>query len=244
MIHYLIVNNLLTFSRFSLGPLECESQLETLNDESVTFFLQEGAIEINIEELEEVKLSWDVYFEFKSGLEGFSGTIFHALSPFDDLRITIENGSLIYVQYNDYQIEAVTALDDNNWHSLQLEINVKEMSLYIDKNSTVVTKGIVAYRSLKVAKAFIGALEDFTEGYVGCFRSLWINGHKINLSQEIAKLYPKGIYGVTFGGCIGACDTEPCKHDGLCMEEYEKFSCDCQTTAFRFVYISQFSRVN
>ena len=38
--------------------------------------------------------------------------------------------------------------------------------------------------------------------------------------------------GIKFGGCIGACDTLPCKHGGFCREMYQNFSCDCEKSAY------------
>ena len=31
--------------------------------------------------------------------------------------------------------------------------------------------------------AVIGAMRDFTNGYLGCLRSIWVNGFKLNLNQ-------------------------------------------------------------
>ena len=41
-----------------------------------------------------------------------------------------------------------------------------------------------------------------------------------------------GSEGIKFGGCIGACDTLPCKHGGFCREMYQNFSCDCEKSAY------------
>ena len=39
------------------------------------------------------------------------------------------------------------------------------------------------YRPLVLTTAVIGAKNDFTNGYLGCLRSLWLNGFKITMES-------------------------------------------------------------
>lgn len=194
--------------------------------------MSEGAFEVDL--LLQDSLAWDLYFEFKTALTGVSGTIFHAFSSVDSLLISIQNGSSIKAVLNDFEIKASLPqnLDNNQWHSLSFEFNTKEMTLFLDKNSTKANKTVDFHRPLMLKKAFVGATNDFTEGYIGCLRNLWINGDSIKLA-EIGKNHPKGLHGVIFGGCNGACDVLPCKNEGMCQEYYQRFACDCHLTAFK-----------
>ena len=39
------------------------------------------------------------------------------------------------------------------------------------------------YRPLVLTTAVIGAKKDFTNGYLGCLRSLWWNGFKVRMES-------------------------------------------------------------
>jgi len=183
-----------------------------------------------------VTLAWDIYFEFKTGVDKSSGTLFHGFSEFDEIVISITNGLEIMVELNSQHFltfQSLTPLDDNKWHSVLFECNIMEMTLYVDnKNSTQITpqKAIRQYRPLILNSAVIGAMRNSTNGYLGCLRTLWVNGFKLNLVETKNQL--KGSEGIKFGGCNGACDTLPCKHGGFCTEMYQNFSCGCSKSAY------------
>ena len=44
------------------------------------------------------------------------------------------------------------------------------------------------YRPLVLTTAVIGAKNDFTNGYLGCLRSLWLNGFKITIENMKTQL--------------------------------------------------------
>ena len=44
------------------------------------------------------------------------------------------------------------------------------------------------YRPLILTTAVIGAKNDFTNGYLGCLRSLWLNGCKITIENMKTQL--------------------------------------------------------
>ena len=115
--------------------MECESDIE--DPESVTFYHENSAINFNIIHKKlNVSLAWDVYFEFKTGARNSSGTLFHAFSPFDELIISISNDFEIDVQLNSQHylsFQSLTQLNDNQWHSVLVEYNIKEITLYVDK---------------------------------------------------------------------------------------------------------------
>ena len=60
-----------------------------------------------------------------------------------------------------------------------------------------------------MSSAVIGAMRDFTNGYLGCLRLMWVNGFKLNLNQM--KNQSKGtVYTQTplTGRCILFCSFE------------------------------------
>lgn len=213
--------------------------MKTTNEDSVTFYLESAALKFNLDIYQklDVNLAWDVYFEFRTGVSKSTGTLFHAYSEFDEILISITNGFFITVELNSKEVlsyQSLSKLDDNQWHSVLLEWNIKEITLFVDKkNATLLSfkNSIGHYRPLVLKHAVIGANHDFTNGYLGCLRSLWLNGLKIDTSK--LKNKSKGSKGIKFGGCNGACDTLPCKHGGLCQENYLNFSCDCSQSAYK-----------
>ena len=210
-----------------MGPLACESADPEAS--AITFDLSEGALEIEISEEQVNVVAFDIYFEFKTSFEGQSGVLFHALSPTDELLIELINGSMINVRLNDLELTASRdRLDQNSWHSLNVEWNLQNFALFLDKNSTSDELPTNHYRPLTFNKASIGAKNDFTDGYIGCLKDLWINGFEVDLHKEIGD----GLLGVK-PGCIGACDAEPCANQGKCIEMYRDFTCDCSDTAYQ-----------
>ena len=221
--------NLFLF-RFSLGPLACES--EDTSASAITFHLPEGALDLNLDKgQEKVNVAWDVYLEFKSAIEDMTGVLFHAYSPTDELLIELLNGTTIKASLNGLELSASIPSGSLQWHSLNVAWTLQNFALFVDKNNSLDELALQGYRPLAFEKAFLGAQKDFSQGYQGCLRSLWINGEHINLHHEMQTKYPKGILGVKLG-CIGACDMNPCENGGKCIEMYRDFLCDCSLSAF------------
>ena len=104
---------------------------------AITFDLSEGALEIGISEEQVNVVAFDIYFEFKTSFEGQSAVLFHAVSQTDELLIELINGSMINVRLNDLELGASREkLDQNTWHSLNVEWNLQNFALFLDKNSS------------------------------------------------------------------------------------------------------------
>ena len=88
-----------------MGPLECESDLSLLNEDTVTFYLSSGAIKVDITKTIEKSLAFDVYFEFKSAVKDLTdGTLLHFHSGFDELIVSIFNGTDIHANLNGHDM--------------------------------------------------------------------------------------------------------------------------------------------
>lgn len=69
-------------------------------------------------------------------------------------------------------------------------------------------------------------------GFVGCIQDVEINGHLTNLT-EFASL--EGVSGVSSGVCSpmpSQCEIGHCMNDGVCVEGWNRFVCDCSATGF------------
>ena len=159
----------------------------------MTFYLKSGALEIDIHKdiILDNLLAWDVYFEFKTA--EFDGTLFHSKIDEDEIEIVLINGTYLWISFgiqNELLIKPNITLNDLNWHTLNLEWNLKELSVYLDKKAFI--KPIKNRRLLRLApKIYLGANLRSQDGYLGCLRSLWIQGRKINL-EEIFNTHSKG----------------------------------------------------
>lgn len=75
---------------------------------------------------------------------------------------------------------------------------------------------------------FSGGTASRQKGFLGCIRSLRLNGMALDL-EERAKITP----GVE-PGCPGHCSSygNLCHNGGKCREKYSGFSCDCTFSAY------------
>ena len=130
-------------------------------------------------------------------------------------------------------VETPHRLDDNKWHSVLIERNMKEAMLIVDRTK----KGQIkepygpSRRMILTSKLFLGATKDYKNGFVGCIQALILNGVPVDLVKE-ASHDPSGLYGIALG-CSGKCSTSPCKNGGQCLEGYDHFTCDCRMTPFK-----------
>jgi hypothetical protein len=130
-------------------------------------------------------------------------------------------------------VEASNRLDDNQWHSVLVERNVKEAMVVVDrtKKGQIKEPSGPSRRMILTSKLYVGATRDYTNGFVGCLRAMLLNGEPVDLVGEATKDH-LGLYGISVG-CSGKCSNNPCKNGGRCLEGYDHFSCDCRLTPFK-----------
>ncbi|KAJ9577003.1 hypothetical protein L9F63_006440, partial [Diploptera punctata] len=70
------------------------------------------------------------------------------------------------------------------------------------------------------------------EGYVGCIRGLKIGDHLFDLIGQVNNT-DKDMPGLV-SDCRMKCDSQPCKNQGICIEDFQKqeVSCNCEHTSF------------
>lgn len=229
-------------AKVNLGPLVCEG--DALFNEAVTFKYDDATISLPNVVLGEAS---DIYLQFKTTLA--TGVFLHGKGLHDNVKLSMLNERSIQFSFSNGRdsqpltVETPYRLNDNQWHSVSVERNKKEAKLVVDGQiSTNVATRLSASRTSSASSSmsqngnsmiatshlFVGATEDFKEGYVGCMRSLLINGQPM----DIYKPARDGIYGLLLG-CHGKCETNPCLNKGICREGYSTFTCDCQWTAFK-----------
>lgn len=78
------------------------------------------------------------------------------------------------------------------------------------------------------SEMIIGANKDNREGFLGCIRTLLLNGKLIDLKSYAQD----GLYGISTD-CSGRCDSNPCLNNGTCHERYDGYTCDCRFSSFK-----------
>uniref|UniRef100_A0A672M994 Contactin associated protein like 3 n=1 Tax=Sinocyclocheilus grahami TaxID=75366 RepID=A0A672M994_SINGR len=128
------------------------------------------------------------------------------------------------------KVETPAALNDERWHHVRAERNVKEASLYVDHHPGAVQKAPAdGHIHLQLnSQLFVGGTASRQKGFLGCIRSLKLNGKTLDL-EERAEITP----GVT-PGCPGHCSSYGglCQNHGSCVEDHSGFTCDCSLSPF------------
>ncbi|XP_046386690.1 neurexin-4 isoform X1 [Ischnura elegans] len=215
--------------KYTLGPLICEG--DGLFANVVTFRVTDATINLPAFDMGH---SGDIYFEFKTTKE--SAVFIHSKGPTDYIKIAIIDGDQLQFQYMagagplGVSVETSYSLADDNWHSVLVERNRKEARMVVDgalKAEVMEPPGPVRALHL-TSDLVVGASVEYQDGYVGCIRSLLLNGQLADLKGYA----DRGLYGVS-SGCVGKCESNPCLNNGTCYELYEGYTCDCRWTAFK-----------
>ncbi|KAL6074750.1 hypothetical protein STEG23_019056, partial [Scotinomys teguina] len=126
-------------------------------------------------------------------------------------------------------VRSPSPLNDDQWHRVTAERNVKQASLQVDRLPQQIRKAPTeGHTRLELySQLFVGGAGG-QQGFLGCIRSLRMNGVTLDL-EERAK--------VTSGfksGCSGHCTSygANCENGGKCIEKYHGYSCDCSNTAY------------
>ncbi|XP_073417138.1 contactin-associated protein-like 5 isoform X2 [Dendrobates tinctorius] len=180
----------------------------------------------------------DISFYFKT--TSSSGIFLENLGVKDFIRITLVSPYQVIFLYDvengplEVSLQSVTALNDGQWHHVRAERNIKESSLIIDSQprKLVQSPSDGRVRIQPNTQLYVGGSSSRQKGFVGCLRSLKLNGLTLNLEEKAR---------VTQGirpGCPGHCSSygNLCYNNGKCMEKHNGYTCDCTSSAFEGPY--------
>ncbi|GAB5575583.1 contactin-associated protein-like 5 isoform X1 [Prionailurus iriomotensis] len=218
-----------------IGPLRCYGDRHFWN--AVSFYTEASYLHFPTFHAE---FSADISFFFKT--TALSGVFLENLGIKDFIRLEISSPSEITfaIDVGNGPVELIvhspSLLNDNQWHYVRAERNLKETSLQVDSlpRMTRETSEEGHFRLQLNSQLFVGILRNEggtssrQKGFLGCIRSLHLNGQKLDL-EERAK--------VTSGvrpGCPGHCSTygSICHNGGKCVEKYSGYSCDCTNSPY------------
>ncbi|XP_075878400.1 contactin-associated protein-like 4 isoform X2 [Nelusetta ayraudi] len=186
------------------------------------------------------ELSADISFLFKTTAS--SGVFLENLGIQDFIRIELSSSSQVVFSFDvgngplEVRVQSAVPLNDDRWHRVRAERNVKEASLRLDE-LPVVTQEAPADGHFHLqlnSQLFIGGTASRQKGFRGCIRSLQLNGVTLDL-EERARITP----GVR-ASCPGHCSSYGsfCRNQGRCLERDSAFRCDCSPSAYTGVFCS------
>ncbi|XP_067370199.1 contactin-associated protein-like 4 [Channa argus] len=180
------------------------------------------------------ELNADISFLFKT--TSSSGVFLENLGIKDFIRIELRSSFEVVFSFDvgngplEVQAKTSVPLNDNRWHVVRAERNVKEASLRVDELPAATQEAPAdGHIHLQLnSQLFIGGTASRQKGFLGCIRSLQLNGITLDL-EERAKITP----GVR-PGCPGHCSSygSLCQNQGRCVEKANGFSCDCGQSAY------------
>ncbi|XP_072544922.1 contactin-associated protein-like 2a [Salminus brasiliensis] len=215
-------------AKLTVGPLRCQGDRSYWN--AASFNTPSSYLHFSTFQGE---TSADISFYFKTSAP--YGVFLENLGNTDFIRLELKSPTVVSFSFDvgngpvELNVHSPTPLNDDQWHRVSAERNVKEAILQLDQQ----------YREVRPAPAqghtrlelysqlYVGAAGG-QRGFLGCIRSLKMNGMTLDL-EERAKVTP----GVK-PGCSGHCTSFGmyCRNGGKCVEKYNGYSCDCSSTAY------------
>ncbi|XP_071335931.1 contactin-associated protein-like 4 [Trachinotus anak] len=216
-------------SAYRVGPLRCHGDKNVWN---AAFFDKETSY-LHFPTFHG-ELSADISFLFKT--TSSSGVFLENLGITDFIRIELSSSTEVLFSFDvgngplEVGVKADFPLNDNRWHRIRAERNVKEASLRLDELPAAAREAPAdGHIHLQLnSQLFIGGTASRQKGFRGCIRSLQLNGITLDL-EERAKITP----GVQ-AGCPGHCSSygSLCQNQGRCVERSTSFSCNCGLSAY------------
>uniref|UniRef100_A0A665XEV7 Contactin associated protein like 3 n=1 Tax=Echeneis naucrates TaxID=173247 RepID=A0A665XEV7_ECHNA len=217
---------------YRVGPLRCHGDKNLWN---AAFFDKETSY-LHFPTFHG-ELSADISFLFKTTAS--SGVFLENLGIKDFIRIELSSSTKVLFSFDvgngplEVSVESSVSLNDNRWHRVRAERNVKEASLRLDELPAATQEAPAdGHFHLQLnSQLFIGTASR-QKGFRGCIRSLQLNGVTLDL-EERARITP----GVR-PGCPGHCSSygSLCQNQGRCVERANGFHCDCSLSAYTGVF--------
>ncbi|XP_054642429.1 contactin-associated protein-like 5 [Dunckerocampus dactyliophorus] len=210
---------------YRVGPLRCHGDRHLWN---MVSFYQEGAY-LHFSPLQATQ-TFDLTFYFKTAAP--SGVILDSQGRKDLIRVELSSPSVVTMSFSAavVAVKSHLPLNDGQWHYVRAERNVKEAWLQVDQIPVGFLEAPpdgAAHLDLG-GQLFVGGAPSGPQSFLGCIRSLTVNGLTYDLQERAKKAF-----GVS-PTCPGYCDASSivCHNHGRCVEKSDGFSCDCSRSAY------------
>lgn len=158
------------------------------------------------------------------------------------LYIRLSSGSLRYdvIAPNGSKTELAMGsnLDDGEWHSVNASIRGRDVSLHVDGkprtkqfNHSLLMQEFSNKSRLKIFLGGYDAERRLYSGFVGCILNLKIDSQKIFLKNLKMSKHTKADLKYSCR-LQNHCQPNPCRNNGKCSQDWERFYCDCTYTEF------------
>uniref|UniRef100_A0A8C6MG30 Contactin associated protein 2 n=1 Tax=Nothobranchius furzeri TaxID=105023 RepID=A0A8C6MG30_NOTFU len=221
-------NRLGSEAKLTVGPLRCYGDNNYWN--AASFTTPSSYLHFPTFQGE---TSADISFYFKTSAP--YGVFLENLGNTDFIRLELKSPKVVSFSFDvgngpvELTVHSATPLNDDQWHRVMAERNIKEAVLQLDQtHRTSHLAPAQGHTRLELfSQLYVGAAGG-QRGFLGCIRALRMNGVTLDL-EERAKVTP----GVK-PGCQGHCTSFGmyCRNGGKCVERYNGYLCDCTTTAF------------
>ncbi|XP_069504410.1 contactin-associated protein-like 2 isoform X2 [Ambystoma mexicanum] len=215
-------------AKISVGPLRCQGDRNYWN--AASFNTQSSYLHFSKFQGE---TSADISFYFKTSAS--DGVFLESLGNADFIKLELRSPAEVSFSFDvgNGPVEVIvwspTPLNDDQWHFVKAERNIKEASLQVDQLPHEVRKAPTqGHTRLELySQLYVGAAGG-QRGFLGCIRSLRMNG--VTLDLEVRANVTPGVK----AGCSGHCTSFGmyCRNGGKCVEKYNGYSCDCSRTAY------------
>ncbi|XP_034809002.2 neurexin-1 isoform X40 [Pan paniscus] len=189
--------------------------------------------------------SMHLFFQFKTtSLDGL--ILYNSGDGNDFIVVELVKGYLHYVfdlgnGANLIKGSSNKPLNDNQWHNVMISRDTS--NLHTVKIDTKITTQITAgARNLDLkSDLYIGGVAKETykslpklvhakEGFQGCLASVDLNGRLPDLISDA--LFCNGQIERGCEGPSTTCQEDSCSNQGVCLQQWDGFSCDCSMTSF------------
>ncbi|PAV72957.1 hypothetical protein WR25_09800 [Diploscapter pachys] len=206
-----------------IGPLKCRNRISY---EPVTFSDRNARLS-GTQSFS--SRTFDIYFHVKFSHPHLSIFLWHTTDELHWFHLFVQEGKLVAEIVNGgeaQQISTESVLNDGKWHAVYWEADEEGMRLRVDGRQKE------ARRQFVLPNAYHWIVGSRTEkgfsGFAGVIRNVYLCGEELPLSTIARREAQSGIQ----PGEQGYCRKDLCYNDGLCIDKYDGYSCDCGLTPF------------
>ncbi|XP_061481652.1 neurexin-1 isoform X6 [Rhineura floridana] len=189
--------------------------------------------------------SMHLFFQFKTtSLDGL--ILYNSGDGNDFIVVELVKGYLHYVfdlgnGANLIKGSSNKPLNDNQWHNVMISRDTSNLHI-VKIDTKITTQSTAGARNLDLkSDLYIGGVAKETykslpklvhakEGFQGCLASVDLNGRLPDLISDA--LFCNGQIERGCEGPSTTCQEDSCANQGVCLQQWDGFSCDCSMTSF------------